>query len=437
MPQSGTLANLMGSIVDDGRLKLVSLVGAGAYGKLYRALDTSSTSSTSSASSSSSSSPRFYAVKCLRKPAFRSRDAKFQDRERTLHRRVSAHPNIVTLHRLFTDREHVFLVLEFCAGGDMFHAITDGVYHKNTELIRSTFASLVEAVLFLHSRGVYHRDLKPENVLTNHAGGSPLIADFGLATPSKISHDMDCGSGSYMTPESFSSASSTYCPPQSDVWALCITLINLVSAMNPWRSAQASDARWNSFLTDPDFLREIIPISTSLTDLLLRCFRLDAALRPSLVELGRAVHALPDLYMTDAELKQAAPAVRRAAGWFVPGANAYDASDYSSPSTSGSGYSSIGPQHRVPPAGLAASSALAVPDPAASSPRHKVPFHGTDPSSVADSINTNPQGNTHLLQLCLPSLSISASSDPCAAAAPPAPGKFKRLIRRLRAWRKL
>ncbi|KAJ7020908.1 kinase-like domain-containing protein, partial [Mycena alexandri] len=300
--QSGTLLNLTGHIVDDGRLHLVRPIGAGAFGRIYKALDTTSPAS----------SPTFYAVKCLRRPSLRSHDAKFQDRERALHRRVSAHPNIVTLHRHFSDSKHVFLVLDLCVGGDMFAAIMDGVYRRNTALIKHTFASLIDAVRFCHVRGVYHRDLKPENVLVNYKGGDALIADFGLCTDSKVSHDVDCGSGSYMAPESFGSASSSYRPQDSDTWALCIILINLVTAMNPWHTAQSTDGRWNAFMADPDFLREILPISHSLNELLQRCFRIDPARRPTLTELRHEVLGMNHLFMSDADLLKASPGVRRA-----------------------------------------------------------------------------------------------------------------------------
>ncbi|KAJ7183673.1 kinase-like domain-containing protein, partial [Mycena filopes] len=301
--QSGTLQNLTGTIVDEGRLELVRPIGAGAFGRLYQALDTTSPAF----------SPTFYAVKCLRRPDLGSHEARFQDRERALHRRVSVHPNVVTLHRHFTDATHAFFVLDLCASGDMFGAIMDGVYHRKTTLIKNTFASLVDAVRFCHRRGVFHRDLKPENVLVNSKGGDARIADFGLATDVKVSRDVDCGSGSYMAPESFGAVSSQYRPQHSDTWALCIILINLVTSMNPWHSAQAADSRWNAFTADPhNFLREILPISRSLNALLQRCFHLDPARRPSLTELRHAVLNMKDLYMSDADLLKASPGVRRA-----------------------------------------------------------------------------------------------------------------------------
>ncbi|KAJ7107023.1 kinase-like domain-containing protein [Mycena epipterygia] len=431
MSQSGTLRNLTGCIVDDGRLELISIVGAGAYGKLYKALDITSPSS----------SPTYFAVKCLRRPALRSKDAKFQQREYGLHRRMSDHPNIVTLHRHFVDAKHVFMVMDFCSGGDMYRAINNDVYRKDAELIKRTFVSLVDAVRVCHDRGVYHRDLKPENVLLDSEGRA-LLADFGLSTKSTVSRDMGCGSGSYMTPESFSSASSSYCPQHSDVWALCIILVNLVSSMNPWHSAQASDHRWNSFMADPDFLREILPISRPLNELLTRCFRTDPARRPSLAQLRHEVLTLPELFMSDADLKMASPGVRRAAGYVMPDVADFDPSDYSSgsdsigASTSGGGYSSLDadigrPVQFLAPAGLApstpsaaGSSLLSVPAPGPASSL-KVPFASSDVSSVAESDGPlTPQA--HVVDL--PSVSSGEQQNVVPGSGK---GKFKRFVRRL------
>ncbi|KAF8143474.1 kinase-like domain-containing protein, partial [Mycena galopus ATCC 62051] len=298
MPQSGTLPNLTGCVVNDGRLELVHIIGAGAYGKLYTARDTTFPHSSRSS---------FYAVKCLKRPALSSRDAKFQDRERALHLRVSYHPNIVTLHRHFIDPQHVFLVMDLCVGGDMYGAILDGVYHRQTALIKRTIANLVDAVRFCHSHGVYHRDLKPENVLVSYDGSNARIADFGLATESKVSRDVDCGSGSYMCPESFGSASSSYRPQHSDTWALCIILINLVTAMNPWHTAEPSDKRYSTFTLDSTggHLHSILPISRELNELLTRCFRTDPFRRPGLTQLRHEVLSVHTLYMSDADLQKA------------------------------------------------------------------------------------------------------------------------------------
>ncbi|KAJ7680076.1 kinase-like domain-containing protein [Mycena rosella] len=440
MPVSGTLRNLTGCVVDDGRLRLVKPVGAGAYGKIYQARDTSSPSAS------------FYAVKCLLRPDSRSKDGKFQDRERVLHRRVSGHPNIVTFHRHFHDARHMFIVLDYCPGGNMYKAIINGIYHGKAALIKRTFASLMDAVSWCHERGVYHRDLKPENILVNYEGGAPLLADFGLCTPSKVSRDMECGTGSYMTPESFGAVSSFYSPKQSDLWALSVTLVNLTTAMNPWNTAQSTDSRWSSFLADPDFLREILPISRPLSDLLTRCFRLIPACRPLIADMRKELLVMPSLFMSAEDLMKASPGVRRAAGCPEPTSAEYDSSDYSSPSessnmtTSGSGYSSIDELavrsvDLLIPAGLGRGSFLSVPVLHSSTPPRsfvsKVPTR-VDLSSTAASSSDRPlTSHSHVVEL--PSVSASLASDvPESAPETSAKaGKFKRFLRRLRVWRKI
>ncbi|KAJ7200418.1 kinase-like domain-containing protein, partial [Mycena pura] len=292
MPQSGTLPNLTGAFVDEGRLELITILGAGAHGKVYKARDTTA------------SSPSFYAVKCLRRPKSNTdKDviyARYQKREWSLHLRVSAHPNIVTVHRHFADSEHNFLVFDLSLGGDLHQAIVDGIYQGQTKLIKRTFTCIVDGVRFCHDRGVYHRDLKPENILVDLASGSVRIADFGLATTSKVSRGVGCGSSSYMAPESLACMSSSYRPQDNDVWALNIILINLISKMTPWHSACqcTADYRWNNFLTDFDFFRMFFPISVPLNDLLRRSFCVDPGQRPALMQLRHEVVAMPALYMS-------------------------------------------------------------------------------------------------------------------------------------------
>ncbi|KAJ7615556.1 hypothetical protein FB45DRAFT_1108379 [Roridomyces roridus] len=125
MPSSKTLPDLTGSIVDDRTLLLAKLIGVGAYGKLYRAVDAESCSSSrsswastsssslpssSSSSTTSSTSSPVHAVKCLQSSGD---NISLRNSKSTLHLRVSSHPNIVTMYRHFSDAEHTFLVMDF------------------------------------------------------------------------------------------------------------------------------------------------------------------------------------------------------------------------------------------------------------------------------------------------------------------------------------
>jgi serine/threonine protein kinase len=225
-------------------------------------------------------------------------------------------------------------------------------------------------------------------------------------------------------------------------------LINLMTGMIPWHAAEASDRRWNSFMADPDFLREILPISRPLNELLTRCFRTSPSRRPTLTQLRHEVLAMPELFMSDADLQKAPPGVRRVAQCEVPSATAFDPSDYSigsEASTSGSGYSSLdahigGPVNfpaptPAPAAAAASGSRLIVPLPASIPSATKVPFASrADLSSVVESDGPlTPQA--HLVHLPPVSSDQQQPNVPVLGKTPP--GKFKRFMRRLRVWRKL
>ena len=172
------------------RFRLLESLGAGAYGKVYRALDITS-----------ASRHTCYAIKCLNKPEPGSHTDVLQQREFALHTLVSGHPNIVTFHEFFSDALYVYVVLDLCLGGDLFAAITEKhLFHSNGWLIKGAFIQLVDAVQYCHDLGVFHRDIKPENVLCSVDGANVWLADFGLSIRSPVCQDFGCGSSYYMSP---------------------------------------------------------------------------------------------------------------------------------------------------------------------------------------------------------------------------------------------
>ncbi|KAF9897911.1 hypothetical protein BX616_004776, partial [Lobosporangium transversale] len=105
--------------IDGGRLILQDMLGVGAYGSVYRAVDTQSGQS--------------YAVKSLNKTGLDSRQRAFQSHEAKLHALVSGHPNIVTLHRIIEENDHLYMVLDCGVEGDLFYTITErGGFIGNT-----------------------------------------------------------------------------------------------------------------------------------------------------------------------------------------------------------------------------------------------------------------------------------------------------------------
>ena len=178
---------LTGQIIDGGRLCLIDPLGHGSGGVVFRALDLCS------------SSP--YAVKCMVKAEVDSRQASFQMREIRLHTAVSSHPNVVTLHRVVEEDGYIFLVLDYCAGGDLFKYLTQrGTFVRNDALVKGAMCQLIDALEACHKRGVFHRDIKPENIMCSRDGTQLKLGDFGLATDSLRSRNFGAGTSGYMSP---------------------------------------------------------------------------------------------------------------------------------------------------------------------------------------------------------------------------------------------
>jgi serine/threonine protein kinase len=113
------------------------------------------------------------------------------------------HENVTQLHEVQETANVVFIVLQLASGGELFdRVIQKGSYseHDASSLVRQ----LLTGVAYLHSQGIVHRDLKPENLLfADSRDEAPLlITDFGLATrASGATLSYTCGTPGYVAPE--------------------------------------------------------------------------------------------------------------------------------------------------------------------------------------------------------------------------------------------
>lgn len=114
------------------------------------------------------------------------------------------HPHVVRLHEVQTTERHVYLMLEFCAGGDLMQVIRSRGAQTEAQT-RGYLVQLAHGLRHLRQRNLIHRDLKPQNLLLSSAGagGTLKIGDFGFARHMQ-QQDMAetlCGSPLYMAPE--------------------------------------------------------------------------------------------------------------------------------------------------------------------------------------------------------------------------------------------
>ena len=270
----------------DGHLQLIKVLGVGAYGVVYAAVDIYDNTP--------------YAVKALSKVGptglpLDDAQKKFQAREISLHARARRHPNIVSLIEILDGPDCVYVVMEYCPEGDLFAAITEKHHYVGDDaLAKQVFLQLLDAVQFCHRIGIYHRDLKPENVLVCNQGQTVKLADFGLATTEQFTTDFGCGSTFYMSPECHKrSGAACYESAPNDVWSLGVILVNLTCGRNPWKRAEPRDETYAAYLRDPQFLRSILPLSFELNTILTRIFEPNPSKRITLEELRDAIIHCP------------------------------------------------------------------------------------------------------------------------------------------------
>ncbi|CAL5045438.1 unnamed protein product [Urochloa decumbens] len=150
--------------------------------------------------------------------------------------RLSGHPNVVDLKAVYEDEESVHLVMELCAGGELFHRLEErGCFSEHEAAV--LFRYLMEVVAHCHSKGIVHRDLKPENILlVSKSPSSPIkLADFGLATyiqPGTVGRSLSgmVGSPFYIAPEVLSGGYNE----AADVWSAGVILYILLSGFPPF-----------------------------------------------------------------------------------------------------------------------------------------------------------------------------------------------------------
>ncbi|XP_056889449.1 serine/threonine-protein kinase ULK1a isoform X2 [Takifugu flavidus] len=213
------------------------------------------------------------AVKCISKKNLAKSQALLGKEIKIL--KELKHENIVRLLDYQEIGGCVYLVMEYCNGGDLAEYLhTKGTLSEDT--IRIFLQQIAQAMEVLRIKGILHRDLKPQNILLCHPVGrrsSPIntcikIADFGFARhlqTNTMAATM-CGSPMYMAPEVIM---SQHYDAKADLWSIGTIVYQCLTGKAPFRASTPQELRL--FYESNRTLLPSVPKETShdLKDLLL------------------------------------------------------------------------------------------------------------------------------------------------------------------------
>ena len=313
---AGALADAATMLADDrgdtlvgrslGHYRIVSLVGAGGMGEVYRAHD--------------SRLGRDVAVKVLSSLAIQNDSAR-----RRFHREAQAvaalsHPNIRSLYDVGEADGRVYAVMEFLDGETLRTRLSRGPLRSRK--VMETAAAIAEGLAAAQARGIVHRDLKPENIFIT-AGGHVKVLDFGLA---KMQEPVDAHAGSetvpgdilgtvgYMSPEQ---VSGKEVDARSDIFSLGCVLYEMVSGRRAFERKTGAETMTAVLNDEPP---ELASVTGDLRRIVAHCLEKQPDARfQSAQDLAFHLRGL----LNSADLQDSRAALgrgrRRRAPWLVAG----------------------------------------------------------------------------------------------------------------------
>ena len=241
-----------------GPYEVVSMIGAGGMGEVYRATDTNL--------------GRQVAIKVLP-------DAFLHDPERLVRFEREAktlaslsHPNIATIYGLEKVDGIRALVMELVEGPTLAERIAQGPIE--TEEALPVAKQIAEALEAAHEQGIIHRDLKPANIKVRN-DGTVKVLDFGLAkvleplsgvdepssptitSPAMTRMGVILGTAAYMSPEQAKGKSAD---KASDIWAFGCVLYEMLTGTRAFEGEDVSDTIANVLAHEPRWDR--VPSTT-------------------------------------------------------------------------------------------------------------------------------------------------------------------------------
>lgn len=210
--------SLEGESIGSGRYCLGPIVGQGGFGRVYRARELGS--------------DRTWAVKELAFNGSRPILDSLDKEQKVLS--WLDHPAIVTRREVLSERDRVFLVMEFIEGANLKQRLAESELSMPQIAVVELALQICEALIYLHGQKPYpiiFSDLKPSNLMLTDEGKVKLI-DFGIARVKAPGSDnsLAMGTRGYAAPEQYAREALD---ARTDIYALGVVMHQLLSKLEP------------------------------------------------------------------------------------------------------------------------------------------------------------------------------------------------------------
>jgi len=241
-----------------GRYKILDVIGRGAMGIVYKAVDPAI--------------DRVVAIKTinlsLNREELAEYEARFDQEIKAAGR--SSHPNIVTIYDVGRTDEVAYMAMEFLNGRELKDLLAEG-RRPDVETTVDLMVQVADGLAFAHEHGIVHRDVKPSNIMVINLPNGVLakITDFGIArvpgSAVKTMTGIVLGSPRYMSPEQVVGKALD---ARSDVFSLGVVLYETLTGIAPFDGENLSAIMYATMNTKPEPPSLVNPAVPRMLDLI-------------------------------------------------------------------------------------------------------------------------------------------------------------------------
>ncbi len=221
-----------------GRYRIVSEIGQGAMGTVYKAVDPII--------------DRTVAIKTinlnLSRQELEEYEARFQQEIKAAGR--LNHPNIVTIYDVGKTESVAYMAMEFLEGAELKDIIASGTQMPSDQVV-DIISQVADGLWFAHQQSIVHRDVKPSNIMVMK-GGIAKITDFGIArlpnSAVKTMTGLILGSPRYMSPEQVIGKTIDH---RSDIFSLGVVLYEALTGVAPFDGDNVNAIMYATVNTTP------------------------------------------------------------------------------------------------------------------------------------------------------------------------------------------